>query len=931
MFEFRYVELMNWAYWPTIKVPLDQRTIMISGPNGSGKTTFLDALRTLLRVPRLSSNRRFTNYVVGDVGTAVVKAVVTNEAGEEEQAPFAFKGFKSNRVTLAVILRNRGGRWERRFAILDGEVELSGLQELHRSDLLSPESYSYELHQAGFSNALLKVLALEQGQTDTLCEKSPRELLDLLLDVHGDKEIIERYQRARENYQAASMEVSHLGARLAEERARLVTAERLAEAYRRYEKLVREKAELQGVLIPQAEYRDARRRRDEAELAIKDLNMRLHPLDREILDVQTRLANEDTELLERKSAVVRAQDAKVSVEKDERELDIRLNGMVAERKQLTALLESVDATPEEPVGPLRQGLVDVRRGIARREVRAEQLAEEVNRLEEDLRAVSGARARTIYPGYVQQFRDVLEQHGIDYRMLCDIVDIRDAGWQLAVESILGRDRFTVLVDPADQQRARQLGERCRYRAYITDRSAGKAAADCRPRSQAVALSMVEFLDDGVPEWVVEALNRTELVESVRDGMHAAGVSVTRQGYRQDRRGGIAIAVDHFYCGSLGQTAQKGELETEVKRLRGELTRCRQELATERRREEELQFRLSAQENRAKAETARSRKAELDGAISKVNEEHHQALEMKRQAELRVLDRLDELNRFERENDERRRWLAEKRSTQSDALSEIQEMQDVLARCGRQIGETEVKLGPEKLSDKALRQVPELDELTPRLYALENLLEEYAEEPDAAVVEVFEHHRQQFQNQERIYADHEAGLRNWTEEFRLARRKFTVVVDHTIREYRRNVLALAKVAGVDAEVALPQLSEEEDALETAELLVRFGYDGKRAQDIRGAGHSGGQRVVSSLILLMALATSGGRRQGGFFIIDEPFAHLSIERIDDVSRFLDKTQCQFILTSPTTHNVNVFSAARLQLNFRIKATDAAFAAVPTVIRR
>ena len=57
MFEFKYVELMNWAYWPTVKMPLDQRTMMITGPNGSGKTTFLDSLKTLLRAPRLSSGR----------------------------------------------------------------------------------------------------------------------------------------------------------------------------------------------------------------------------------------------------------------------------------------------------------------------------------------------------------------------------------------------------------------------------------------------------------------------------------------------------------------------------------------------------------------------------------------------------------------------------------------------------------------------------------------------------------------------------------------------------------------------------------------------------------------------------------------------------------------------------------------------------------
>ena len=131
--------------------------------------------------------------------------------------------------------------------------------------------------------------------------------------------------------------------------------------------------------------------------------------------------------------------------------------------------------------------------------------------------------------------------------------------------------------------------------------------------------------------------------------------------------------------------------------------------------------------------------------------------------------------------------------------------------------------------------------------------------------------------------------------------------------------------------MPDLDQVENSLEEAELLVRFGFDGKRVSNMGASSLSGGQRVVASLILLMSLATSGGVDRGGFFIIDEPFAHLSLERIDDVTRFLEKSQCQFIMTSPTTHNVNVFNAARLQLNFRIKVPGKRFAPIPTVIRR
>ena len=129
MFEFKYVELMNWAYWPTVNLPLEQRTIMITGPNGSGKTTFLDALRVLLRAPRLSSNRRFTDYIIGKVDTVVIRGEVTNDAFGRDHRPFEFKGFDCEEVTLAAILKKKSGRWERRYVIAENDISLDDIKQ----------------------------------------------------------------------------------------------------------------------------------------------------------------------------------------------------------------------------------------------------------------------------------------------------------------------------------------------------------------------------------------------------------------------------------------------------------------------------------------------------------------------------------------------------------------------------------------------------------------------------------------------------------------------------------------------------------------------------------------------------------------------------------------------------------------------------------
>ena len=92
-------------------------------------------------------------------------------------------------------------------------------------------------------------------------------------------------------------------------------------------------------------------------------------------------------------------------------------------------------------------------------------------------------------------------------------------------------------------------------------------------------------------------------------------------------------------------------------------------------------------------------------------------------------------------------------------------------------------------------------------------------------------------------------------------------------------------------------------------------------------SGGQQVIAGLILLMAMAETEGR---GFFMLDEPFAHLSLDRIDHVGRFLRSTRSQFIITAPTTLERAQFDPASIAIVLRKKRAGEAYAPVPIVAR-
>jgi ABC-type lipoprotein export system ATPase subunit len=77
-------------------------------------------------------------------------------------------------------------------------------------------------------------------------------------------------------------------------------------------------------------------------------------------------------------------------------------------------------------------------------------------------------------------------------------------------------------------------------------------------------------------------------------------------------------------------------------------------------------------------------------------------------------------------------------------------------------------------------------------------------------------------------------------------------------------------------------------------------------------------MKSLILLVGLMMEDSR-PGGFVFIDEPFAHLDIFNIKRVANFLQATKAQYLLTTPVTHNVNVYDPSMLTLVTRKKEPE------------
>ena len=55
------------------------------------------------------------------------------------------------------------------------------------------------MDNAGLTKAIAEVLSLEQGDTDKLCEYSPKTLLELVFQVFGDKQVLMLIWKPRDN------------------------------------------------------------------------------------------------------------------------------------------------------------------------------------------------------------------------------------------------------------------------------------------------------------------------------------------------------------------------------------------------------------------------------------------------------------------------------------------------------------------------------------------------------------------------------------------------------------------------------------------------------------------------------------------------------------------------------------------------------------
>ncbi|MBM5572777.1 MULTISPECIES: ATP-binding protein [Deefgea] len=929
MFQIKTLEMVHWDFWQRISVPLDAQIVTVVGPNGSGKTTLLDALRTMLAL-KCSGRRDYKRYVRNNKeNIAWLRAVVSNPKRTGGGFfPYLFFPLASETVTLFCRIKKQGGDWVRQYAIAEGDAPLDGTTE-NNLQWLGVGDYRRRLEQAGLTPAIAEVLALEQGDTDKLCEYSPKTLLDLVFQVFGDKEVLDHYSEAKLRLREAEGELDKMNQQLSQlgldvERFRL-----RASSYLEWCSLTTDTARLEQEVIPALQVAEAQENLRTYLTQFKQNRRSLWHRRGDLAQLEKQLAVARTaaqQTLQGESQSKADYDLQFQAFQAVRDAARDTEKLIKEGERLRELAEREHGA--DAVG-LNDRLAELKQQEGDLKLWLKNAKEERQQLSEAQFALQAGKAPS--PEFVRQMRSALDAAGIPHQLLTEICEVKDSTWQDAVEALLAPSKHLILLQrEADKQRAWEVGERLRYRSFIV--------SEREPAPRATLGSILEILDfkAPVPAWLTRQLNGIQRVKSVEAGARINGDWITREGYLRERRGARFIGVDtrDYAFGEAARHTRLSDIASRLKALNEEILNKEADLSSLMRDIAAITQQLMGMQ--AVVQLA-SRQAELASAAARYPEE--QAAVQRLGAELAAAQAALESSREGRAD---LRLGAQKIEIERDQLQRaIDEMQAQLQRqrneISRQLGMIRVlkeKALPAWLVPATLRQLKEdynsVSEVRHMIARQTEQLSQAHWEKDETIVQ----RRDKLLNDYKALEGESVGHRQEVERTAQltdeARAAYINKLRATVRAYGRNVKGLGELAGIDVELDMPHLENDDVVLAQAGLTARFNFDQKGMMGLNDGEASGGQQVMKSLILLIGLMMDESN-PSGFVFIDEPFAHLDIFNIDRVGAFLKATNAQYLITTPLTHNTNVYGPAELTLTTRKKRPGETWAPLIMQTRR
>jgi chromosome segregation ATPase len=747
--------------------------------------------------------------------------------------------------------------------------------------------------------------------------------------VFGDQEVLNHYDTAREHQQQLSREMQQAEKELDHSKAQLAELQNKVINYQSWQNKVQERERLAAEVLPVLEWHGQRQKLTE--------RSREHRRQRhQNAQAQAERAQKNAELLALLAArsQAEAEEARLLRERDSaatqrdstRDFERPLEDLAKRETELLALVDK-----ESDADALNKHLLELQSQAQTLNEQHSDLLQKKKHLAQVLSGLEGQKSPP-FPEDARRLRQRLQAAGVGHRFLAEVVEVKNEHWRAAVEGVLRPLRWMVLLDQAtDLGQADDIASAERYRHYTV--APGEAVPAAEPHS---LLAQVQF-DAKLPRWLIQQLQNLRCVDSPAAGRTTSGNWITPQAYSFDGRGARSVWVEprEHQFGAAALQAQRDALERDLRRLDDALGPVTQALLALQRQVEDgkraLQGHSAAEElARRSDEFATARQAlpaakqariaaalrwqTLDKAYGEAKAQHQRLDTQYRGQEATLRQRFAEADRLAAELVQRRKQLT------ADVDASQHRRRQIPA--GWRTPEVLQALVAKYSNDTQARL---------RLEAVERDLAQDTWEKDATVEERYRRMEATVREQGFHLDDHKIKNAQAATAVLNARESYIGVLRSTVHRYRKNIQELGALAGVEVTAELPALENDDTVLAQAGLKVNFNFDGKGAIGLNDGEASGGQQVIKSLILLVGLLKDEESASGGFVFIDEPFAHLDVRNIQLVGHFLRSTQAQYVLTTPITHNLEVFEPAEITLVTGKKPRDSRWAPPIAVAKR
>lgn len=902
-------------------VELSEGVVAFIGPNGSGKTTLLDGLRSSMGLSQFG-DRNLSKYIQHE-GTIAIK--YDNTPDSNGLRPFReVTNTEENTVTIIQKFKRGPRNPERGFYIIEGDFDPQNDKLPPAKEMLGVETFMSKMQKVGFSDAYLKILGQPQGQIWSLLSLKPHELFKALLDITGDQIILEKLKNAIEKVTKAKAEHQQIALEVATSKINHTDLEREKGALDNYKNCVVEKAKNQ-VMAKLATLNGYTRTRTSCISGIGQYNKNIKGLEDELTNLYRLNENTLTKKAELEKLRKESLEKREEAEKQRNELDKQATQLKLDIAVLEQQLIEVNKLPQGTELELKEKSKEIQELQKKASSELEALQVQLDDLKKELESLNANKS--YYPENVRMAREELTRQSIPFRQVSDVIEIVDPIWSAAIEAYLGANRFAFILDVKNRDeliRAKKILRDIKYTYWYA-----------KPKPILLKVDNDSLLAKiAIPEDILGYfynLNRIKRVTSEDEAERYADEfsieSLAADGYHtyNDSRSRV-LGIDRpQYCGQNAREKRKMTVESTILSLKPKILGLEKEIQV---LSTKLMSYLRAIELLTVRENNPVKIATLKEKLDKAT--HQLAIS---QSEYRKADsqwqmthsKQLEVQKEETTYSEVIRLKEVEKKQQSEQKTTTQ---NTLLKCDEDIEQLKSQLGP---SDMELLSFVNYES---RIYEdkakqLDRQISEFNnDETSLRLLDKIETIEKLVQNSAKRLALNEQNLVSRQKEIEKAERVYQTCLEdyrqhikHIFAVLDQKLLHMASEYGIQTSIRSRLKEDGEVTKDEVELKVAF--DNKALASYQTGELSGGQKTVTSILLIMAAVYASceinGQQSGNidFLILDEPAASLDSYWLDEVGRFFQKSRIQIIFTAPDDEklkncwwiNQGIFTAKKL----------------------